>query len=102
MKQKIFNKINAFNYDESGVTSIEYAIIITLLSFVLVIALPPIGSGFAGTIDVVDVAIGGQSSAQYSGASGASGASSQTTKTLGNCSKSGGSGSASKYGGWGR
>ncbi|MDH5189501.1 MAG: Flp family type IVb pilin [Rhodospirillaceae bacterium] len=89
MKQKIPNKIKVFKSDESGVTSIEYAVIISLLSGVLLIALPPVGTGLAGTFDAVDVAIGGQSS-PVSG----------STQVLGNCPKSGGSAPSGST--WGR
>ena len=97
MKHKIFNNINKLNDDESGVTSIEYAVIISLLSFVLLIAFPPISKGVAGNLDTVDIALGGQSTPQSS-------VSPQNIKGSGNCSKSGGSGgsgSSGKYGGWG-
>ncbi|MDH5772677.1 MAG: Flp family type IVb pilin [Rhodospirillaceae bacterium] len=95
MKQKVASKINLFKSDESGVSAIEYAVILSLLSGALLIALPPVGTGLASTINVVDVAIGGQSQAKSSPLSA-------TPQASGNCKKSGGSSSSGSKWGWKR
>lgn len=96
MKKKLFNKIKAFNDDESGVSAIEYAVILSLISGALLISLPPIGTGLAGTVDVVDTALVGVQSPAQSSAQAA-----DSVQVSGNCPKSGGSGSSgSTWGGW--
>ena len=58
MKRKTIKLLKAFQSDERGVTSIEYAVIIAAVSGGLLIALPATGASLSSSMDTVQAALG--------------------------------------------